>query len=126
MSRPEFLGLYTAIYTVSDIAQAKAWYRAALGAEPYFDEPYYVGFNLGGCELGLDPDTSTNRPGVGGSVAYWGVASADAAWKHLIGSGAQAMTAVREVGGGIKVAQVKDPFGNVLGIIENPHFVKSG
>ncbi|MEO7331986.1 MAG: VOC family protein [Minicystis sp.] len=125
MSSPDFLGLYTAIYTVSDLAEAKGWYRAALGIEPYFDEPFYVGFNVGGCELGLDPDTSQNRPGAGGAVPYWGVESAEAAWKHLIGSGAEAFSPVREVGGGIKVAQVKDPFGNVLGIIENPRFGKS-
>jgi predicted enzyme related to lactoylglutathione lyase len=126
MSHPPFRGLYTAIYTVTNLDQAKGWYRAVLGIEPYFDQPFYVGFNVGGCELGLDPDTTVNQPGAGGAVAYWGVESAEAAWKHLLASGAEAHSPVREVGGGIKVAQVKDPFGNVLGIIENPHFGKAG
>ena len=51
-----FQGLRTVIYHVSDLDRAKAWYSSALGIEPYFDQPYYVGFNIGGFELGLDPD----------------------------------------------------------------------
>jgi catechol 2,3-dioxygenase-like lactoylglutathione lyase family enzyme len=66
-----FQGLRTAIYHVDDLDKAKAWYSAVLGKQPYFDQPFYVGFN---------------------------------------------------VGEGIRVATVLDPFGNVFGIIENPHF----
>ena len=51
-----FLGLRTAIYWVADIEAAKAWYTKVLGIEPYFDEPFYVGFNVGGYELGLQPE----------------------------------------------------------------------
>lgn len=47
------LGLRTTIYKVSDLAKAKVWYMKAFGVAPYFDEPYYVGFNIGGYELGL-------------------------------------------------------------------------
>jgi catechol 2,3-dioxygenase-like lactoylglutathione lyase family enzyme len=36
--------------------------------------------------------------------------------------GAAELEAVTEVGHGIKVASVQDPFGNRLGIIENPNF----
>ena len=50
-----FLGLRTAIYHVDDIAKGKAWYAQVLGIEPYFDQPFYVGFNAGGYELGLQP-----------------------------------------------------------------------
>jgi len=117
-----FLGLRTAIYKVSDLAQAKAWYRAILGIAPYFDEPFYVGFNVGGFELGLDPDISRVGPGVGGVVAYGGVQNADQALARLLGLGAAQHAAVQDVGDGIRVAAVKDPFGNVFGIIENPHF----
>ncbi len=67
------LGLRTAIYHVPDLAKAKAWYRDAFGVMPYFDAPYYVGFNIGGFELGLNPDTKTIAPGARGVVAYWGV-----------------------------------------------------
>jgi len=53
---PPILGLRTAIYHVSDLARAKEWYGRAFGVEPNFDESFYVGFNVGGYELGLDPD----------------------------------------------------------------------
>ena len=116
-----FLGLRTVIYKVGDLATAKTWYRKATGVDPYFDEPFYVGFNIAGFELGLDPDTSTDEPGPGGTIAYWKVANADAALAHLAASGAKPRAAVQDVGGGIRVASVLDPFGNVVGIIENPH-----
>ena len=70
------LGLRTVIYHVTDLEKAKAWYSSVLGFGPYFDQPFYVGFNVGGFELGLDPDTTGARPGTGGQVAYWGVANA--------------------------------------------------
>jgi predicted enzyme related to lactoylglutathione lyase len=125
MDKP-LLGLRTALYRVKDLDQAKEWYRRVLAVDPYFDEPFYVGFNVGGFELGLDPDTSEGAPGRGGVTVYWGVADAGAAFARLLGLGARACSAVREVGGGIKVAAVLDPFGNVFGIIENPHFKLEG
>lgn len=115
-------GLYTAIYRTPDLAQAKAWYSRALGVDPYFDEPFYVGFNVAGYELGLLPEEGESRAGPGGVVAYWGVEDADRALAHLLGIGATPHTPVEDVGGGIRVATVQDPFGNILGVIENPHF----
>ena len=50
------LGLRTALYSVPDLAKARDWYAKAFGVQPYFDEPFYVGFSIGGYELGLDPD----------------------------------------------------------------------
>ncbi len=88
-------------------------------AEPYFDEPFYVGYNVGGFELGLVPDET---PGADGAVAYWGVTDCAAALQRLIQIGAPVKEPVQDVGGGIKVAAVLDPFGNTFGIIENPHF----
>jgi predicted enzyme related to lactoylglutathione lyase len=119
------LGLRTNIYKVTDLARAKAWYQKLFGIEPYFDEPFYVGFNVGGFELGLDPDVSRQKPGPGGSVTYWGVTSMDEAVKSLKSGGAKFHSEARDVGEGIKVASVVDPFGNVIGLIENPHFGKS-
>lgn len=67
------LGLRTVIYKVSDITKAKEWYSRVFDITPYFDEVFYVGFNVGGYELGLDPDTKRQPPGPGGGTAYWGV-----------------------------------------------------
>ena len=115
-------GLATVIYRVTDIDRAKAWYSAAFQQTPYFDQPFYVGFNIAGYELGLDPDPSGGKTGPGGSVAYWRVASIDAAVAHFVASGAAVIAPAQEVGEGIKVATVSDPFGNLIGLIENPHF----
>lgn len=112
-------GLGTAIYPVPDVAAAKAWYANILGCEPHFDEPYYVGFAVGGFELGLIPD---GLPGTGGVAAYWRVADAVAEFARLIALGATPHEAVTDVGGGIKAASVLDPFGNAFSILENPHF----
>lgn len=116
------LGLRTVIYRVSDLEQAKGWYAAAFGVSPYFDEPFYVGFNIAGYELGLDPDVSDGGPGEGGSVAYWGVKNLDTALAQFSQAGTVARSEPRDVGGGIRVASVTDPFGNVIGLIENPNF----
>jgi predicted enzyme related to lactoylglutathione lyase len=116
------LGLRTVIYKVGDLGRAKQWYTAAFGVSPYFDEPFYVGFNIGGYELGLDPDVSESLPGKCGSLAYWGVLNLDAALRHFGTQGAKINTAAQDVGGGIRVASVFDPFENVIGLIENPHF----
>ena len=112
-------GLRTVIYPVSDLAEAKRWYGQVLEAEPYFDEPFYVGYSIGGFELGLIPD---GTPGIAGSLAYWGVADIVAAFARFSQLGAEVHESVHDVGGGIKVGAVKDPFGNVFGVIENPHF----
>lgn len=117
-----FLGLRTINYHVTDLEAAKKWYALATGVEPYFDEPFYVGFNIGGFELGLDPDPASGKNGAGGTTAYWGVANAEDAVAKLVAAGATLRSAAREVGDGIKVGTVMDPFGNELGVIENPLF----
>lgn len=113
------LGLRTVIYPVNDLAAGKAWYANVLGQTPYFDEAFYVGFSVGGFELGLIPDGDS---GVHGSQALWGVDNAAESMQHLLSLGAQELEPVTEVGGGILVASVIDPFGNRFGIIQNPHF----
>ena len=120
--KPHFHGLRTVIYSAPDLAKAKAWYSSVLGIPPYFDQPFYVGFSVGGYELGLDPDSSTAPGGGGGAVVYWGVSDASSALERLLSLGATARTNLQDVGEGIKVATVGDPFGNIFGIIENPHF----
>ena len=113
------LGLRTAIYPTPDLDRAKAWYEQVLGMKPYFDEPFYVGFSVGGFELGLIPD---GEPGNAGPQPLWGVDDAAVEFQRLLALGANSLQPVTDVGGGIKVAAVMDPFGNRFGIIENPHF----
>jgi predicted enzyme related to lactoylglutathione lyase len=113
------LGLRTALYPAPDLAKAKSFYTAVLGQEPYFDQPFYVGYAVGGFELGLVPDAT---PGQDGNCAYWGVADCAAELARIIALGATPLEPLADVGEGIKVAAVLDPFGNKLGLIENPHF----
>jgi predicted enzyme related to lactoylglutathione lyase len=113
-----FLGLRTVIYPAPDLEGSKTWYTQLLGIEPYFDQPFYVGFSVAGYELALDPNAD---PALG-AVTYWGVADADVGLARLIEAGAKPHSEVRDVGGGIRVAEVRDPGGAVLGIVENPHF----
>ncbi len=114
-----FLGLRTAIYPTPDLDAGKAFYTKVLGLEPYFDQPFYVGYAVGGFELGLVPD---GAPGAAGPQALWGVPDAAAAFEQLLALGATVLEPVTEVGDGIRVAAVLDPFGNRLGVIENPAF----
>jgi len=116
------LGLRTVIYHVPDLDRAKAWYSTAFGVQPYFDEPFYVGFNIGGYELGLDPNTKGAPPGPGGTVAFWGVQDIDTAVQRFTRVGASLNAPVQDVGDEIRVATLADPFGNLVGLIENPHF----
>jgi catechol 2,3-dioxygenase-like lactoylglutathione lyase family enzyme len=117
-----FLGLRTAAYQVKDLDKAKAWYSNVLGMQPYFDQPFYVGFNVGGYELGLVPDPHCSPRRAASGIAYWGVADAQAEYKRLIGLGATGQDPIQDVGDGILIGSVNDPFGNTLGIIENPKF----
>ena len=113
-------GLRTIVYPVGNLEKARAWYAAALEQAPYFDEPFYVGFNVGGYELGLVPDAPV--AGQCGPITYWGVPDAQAAYDRLLALGAAAHEAVHDVGGGVLLGSVQDPFANLLGIIQNPHF----
>jgi predicted enzyme related to lactoylglutathione lyase len=121
-----FLGLRTAKYEVADMAKATEWYSKVLGIQPYFDEQaFYVGYNVGGYDLGLVPAPKAETKRAAAGVAYWGVEDAHAAYKRLIELGATPVEEVQDVGGGMLVGEVRDPFGNILGIIYNPQF-KSG
>lgn len=122
MKSKHFLGLRTACYAATDLEQAKAWYTDVAGHGPYFDQPFYVGFNIGGFELGIVPVEQPGPASDDRGAAYWGVPDAAAAHARLLSLGATEFSPVTDVGDGIKVGSVKDPFGNVLGIIENPHF----
>ena len=113
------LGLRTVIYPAPDLAAAKAWWSKVLGIEPYFDEPFYVGYNVGGYELGLHPDSPVGE----GPVTDWGVADGDAAYADLLAEGATELRPMCDVGDGIRTGALVEPTGSIVGVIENPNFV---
>jgi catechol 2,3-dioxygenase-like lactoylglutathione lyase family enzyme len=119
---PMLLGLRSAFCFVDDITAAKLWYTKVLGFAPYFDQPFYVGFNVGGFELGLSPDGPAPGKTPRAYGAYWGVKDIGSAHARLLELGAAPRTDIQDVGEGIRVADVLDPWGNVFGIIENPNF----
>lgn len=111
-------GLRTVIYPAPDLGAAKAWWTTLLGIEPYFDEPFYVGYDVGGYELGLLPTAEASD----GALTYWGVADVPTAVATALAEGASEHTPVAEVGGGIVTATVRTPTGAILGLIDNPQF----
>ena len=113
------LGLRTTIYKVPDLEKAKEWYSKAFNTQPYFDEPFYVGFNIAGYELGLLPDPATTGDNV---LSYWGVDDIQSEYDRLVSLGAGEYNKPENVGGEIVVAAVKDPWNNVIGLIYNPEF----
>ena len=116
-------GLRTVVYYVEDLSSARDWYEGWLGIKPYFDEPFYVGFNVGGFELGLHPAQEEGHDDRrAGSVAYWGVENIEDTVIQLKQLGASTLKDIENVGGRIRVAECQDPFGNVIGVIENPDF----
>ena len=116
------LGLRTTIYKVTDMDQAKVWYSQAFSTKPYFDEPFYVGFNIGGYELGLQPSDTLPEDKGENVLSYWGVDDIQKEYDHLINLGAKEHEAPTNVGGDMMVATVRDLWGNVLGLIYNPYF----
>lgn len=109
--------LRTVVYHVTDLSKAKEWYKNITGIEPYFDEPFYVGFDINGCELGLDPDMTGVTAG-NHSFVYWSVDDIETSLKELLAKNAVIIQPVTEVGGNIKVAVVNDPWGNAVGLIQ--------
>jgi predicted enzyme related to lactoylglutathione lyase len=114
----ELQGLRTVIYPAPDLGAAKAWWTNLTGISPYFDEPFYVGFELAGYELGLLPDADP----ADGALTYWGVASVQAAVDAAVALGATVHTPASDVGEGIVTATVREPQGGIVGFIHNPHF----
>lgn len=108
------LGLRSIVYPAPDLAAAKAWFTAVLGRPPSFDQPFYVGFDVDGNELGLDPSAD---PG-DGPVTYWRVADAEAAFAALVDQGATPHAPITDVGEGIRLGAVRAPGGVLVGVIE--------
>ena len=122
-------GFTTISYWAADLEAAKRWYAELLGIEPYFQRPGYCEFRIGDYqhELGLIDskyapfDTST---GPAGAVMFWHVDDVNATFDRLLSMGAKQLEAPLDRGEGYITASVVDPFGNILGIMYNPHYLE--
>ena len=111
-------GISTIIYPVKDLARAKELYGQLLDVEPYVDAPYYLGFRVGGLEIGFNPHG--HAEGMTGPVSYWQVGDIGQSLQELLGAGARALQDPTDVGGGKLIAKVKDADGNVIGLVQEP------
>ena len=110
-------GIKTIIYPVTDIAKAKPVYSRLLGTEPAYDESYYVGYTVGGQDIGLDPNG--HRSGMTGPVAYLHVEDIQRSMQVLLDAGGEVQGKVRDVGGGRQIVTVKDADGNAIGLLQD-------
>jgi predicted enzyme related to lactoylglutathione lyase len=111
-------GIKQFVYPVKDIAQAKTLYSKLLGVEPYVDGAYYVGFRVGDQEIGLDPNG--HNQGMTGPIGYYQVDDIKKSLQSLLDAGGQVQQAVKDVGGGMLIASVKDADGNIIGLKQLP------
>ncbi|HVQ87448.1 MAG TPA: VOC family protein [Actinomycetes bacterium] len=114
----QLLGLRTVIYPVDDLDAATGWWSGLLGIEPYFREPFYVGFEVAGYELGLLPDANPSD----GALTYWGVDNVERAMADALATGGQVHTEASAVGDEIVTGTVRTTDGSIVGFIYNPHF----
>jgi predicted enzyme related to lactoylglutathione lyase len=98
------------VYPVRDIEKAKAFYGKFLGIKPYIESAYYVGYRVGDQEVGLDPNSRL------GPIAYTDVKDIKSSLQEMIEADAEVVQDVKEVGGGLLIAQVKDADGNIVGL----------
>ena len=110
-------GLRTIVYHVSNLEVAKMWYSEMFEIEPYFVESFYVGFNIGGFELGLDPSADDYTKG-NSSITYWNVDDIDSAFERFKTRKISVHQGIRSVGEGIRLGSINDPFGNIIGLIQ--------
>ncbi|WP_433571160.1 VOC family protein [Streptomyces sp. CA-251247] len=122
-------GLATINFWADDLAAAEAWYTDLLGIGPYFERPGYIEFRIGDYqhELGI-VDASYAPPGAattpGGAIAHWAVDDLEATVDRLLALGAKEYQPLRVHGPGFVTATVVDPFGNVLGVMTNVHYME--
>ncbi|MBB5785348.1 VOC family protein [Nonomuraea jabiensis] len=121
-------GFATISFYAADLEAAKTWYTELLGIEPYYQVPGYIEFRVGDYqhELGIidaryAPAGATDGPG--GSITYWHVDDPESALDRLLALGAKEYQPITERGEGFVTASVIDPFGNVLGVMYNQHYL---
>jgi predicted enzyme related to lactoylglutathione lyase len=106
------------VYTTADLPAGKQFFRELIGADPYADTPYYVGYRTGEMEIGLVPQGTNAEPG---GLAYWTVTDIAASLKALVAAGGTIVQDIRDVSNGLLVASVKDPNGAIVGLRQFPN-----
>jgi predicted enzyme related to lactoylglutathione lyase len=109
-------GLHATVYPVKDLEQAKTLFGSLFGVQPHTDTPYYVGYNVAGQEIALDPNGHSQ--GMNGSTTVWLVADIRQTLSDLIAAGATEQRPIGDVGGGNLLATVRDTDGNVIGLMQ--------
>jgi predicted enzyme related to lactoylglutathione lyase len=100
------------------LSAAKKVFGAFLGAKPYVDGAYYVGYRVGELEVGLDPNG--HAQGFAALIGYVNTADIRGSLKAFVEAGAEVVQDVMDVGGGLLVARLKDADGNFLGLRQSP------
>ena len=109
-------GIASVIFPTSNLEVDKAFWQSALGVTPYFDQPFYVGFNVDGCELGLDPNAAAE--GLTYPISYWTTTDIYASHAALLDAGALLHRDIKSVGDGVLVATMRDSGGNIFGLLQ--------
>ncbi|RAJ76617.1 putative enzyme related to lactoylglutathione lyase [Chitinophaga dinghuensis] len=125
-------GIATLTFYAADHAAAKKWYTEFFGEAPYFDMPGYFEFRLGDYQHELGVIDSKYAPPArsietGGAITYWHVDDIKVTFDQLIALGAKEFEPITErgqEGSGFATAALSDPFGNIIGIMTNPHYLK--
>jgi predicted enzyme related to lactoylglutathione lyase len=128
-------GMATVNFWASDVKAARGWYSELFGMEPYFqrpdtEDPAYIEFRLGDYqhEFGIIDSRyapkGSGKGGPGGAIVHWHVDNVKAAYEKLLAAGATAYDPITERGAGFVTASVVDPFGNILGVMYNPHYLE--
>lgn len=122
-------GVATISLWAADHQKAVSWYSELLGKKPYFERPGYAEFRIGDHETELGIIDRQYAPhlafpdGPSGVVLYWHVDDLEATYKHVLAKGAKTLQEPEDRGHGFVTATVVDPFGNILGLMYNPHYI---
>lgn len=122
-------GLSTVSFYAADLEAAKRWYTELLGIEPYFNKPGYIEFRIGDYQHELGIIDAAYAPGglpatPSGEIVYWHVDDLSGAFERLQELGAKEHLPITEHGEGFVTASVVDPFGNILGVMTNVHYLE--
>ena len=123
------LGQRTVIYGVDNLREAKEWYNKIFLKKPYFENDTYIGYDIGGYELGLqekkflfgEQNFQFHRQD-SGNISYWGVANLKEELQRIKLLSVEILHPIMDVGENILMADFYDLYGNIIGLIENPNF----